>query len=153
MPGRRRGTRGFPAAPRQRPRESFFNASRPCSPRDSEESSATPQFKSINSLLLSFLQSPTLTFIHPQSLPSTPQQQSTARHHATHAHTDTQGVCTHTHVCTHTRAQTHTGMCTHRHTPPAFSVSNVTSLKGPSCLSSSTAVLNSQRSSQDNVLF
>ena len=28
VPGRRRGTRGFPAAPRQRPRESFFNASR-----------------------------------------------------------------------------------------------------------------------------
>ena len=26
VPGRRRGTRGFPAAPRQRPRESFFNA-------------------------------------------------------------------------------------------------------------------------------
>ena len=30
--GRRRGTRGFPAAPRQRPRESFFNASRGPSP-------------------------------------------------------------------------------------------------------------------------
>ena len=28
VPGRRRGERGFPAAPRQRPRESFFNASR-----------------------------------------------------------------------------------------------------------------------------
>ena len=27
----------------------------PCSPRDSQESSATPQFKSINSLVLSFL--------------------------------------------------------------------------------------------------
>ena len=36
----------------------------PCSPRDSQESSATPQFKSINSLALSFLYSPTLTFIH-----------------------------------------------------------------------------------------
>ena len=32
VPGRRRGTRGFPAAPRQRPRESFFNASRGPSP-------------------------------------------------------------------------------------------------------------------------
>ena len=31
----------------------------PCSPRDSQESSPTPQFKSINSLVLSFLYSPT----------------------------------------------------------------------------------------------
>ena len=36
----------------------------PCSPRDSQESSPTPQFKSIKSLALSFLCSPTLTFIH-----------------------------------------------------------------------------------------
>ena len=36
----------------------------PCSPRDSQESSATPQFKSINSSVLSFLYSPTLTSIH-----------------------------------------------------------------------------------------
>ena len=35
-----------------------------CSPRDSPESSPTPQFKSINSLALSFLHSPTLTSIH-----------------------------------------------------------------------------------------
>ena len=35
----------------------------PCSPRDSQESS-TPHFKSINSLVLSFLHSPTLTSIH-----------------------------------------------------------------------------------------
>ena len=35
----------------------------PCSPRDSQESSPTPQLKSINSLALSFLYSPTL---HPQ---------------------------------------------------------------------------------------
>ena len=34
------------------------------SPRDSQESSPTPQFKSINSLVLSFLYSPKLTFIH-----------------------------------------------------------------------------------------
>ena len=33
----------------------------PCSPRDSQESSPTPQFKSINSSALSFLYSPTLT--------------------------------------------------------------------------------------------
>ena len=35
----------------------------PCSPRDSQESSPTPQFKSINSSALSFLHSPTLTSI------------------------------------------------------------------------------------------
>ena len=35
-----------------------------CSPRDSEESSPTPQFKSINSSALGFLYSPTLTSIH-----------------------------------------------------------------------------------------
>ena len=33
----------------------------PCSPRDSQEASPTPQFKSINSLALSFLYSPSLT--------------------------------------------------------------------------------------------
>ena len=33
-------------------------------PRDSQESSPTPQFKSINSSALSFLYSPTLTSIH-----------------------------------------------------------------------------------------
>ena len=36
----------------------------PCSPRDSQESSPTPQFKSICSSPLSFLYSPTLTSIH-----------------------------------------------------------------------------------------
>ena len=36
----------------------------PCSPRDSQESSPTPQFKSINSLVISLLHSPTLTSIH-----------------------------------------------------------------------------------------
>ena len=36
----------------------------PCSPRDSQESSPTPQFKSIKSSVLSFLHSPTLTSIH-----------------------------------------------------------------------------------------
>ena len=36
----------------------------PCSPRDSQESSPTPQFKSINSSVFSLLQSPTLTSIH-----------------------------------------------------------------------------------------
>ena len=36
----------------------------PCSPRDSQESSPRPQFKSINSSALSLLHSPTLTSIH-----------------------------------------------------------------------------------------
>ena len=36
----------------------------PCSPRDSQESCPTPQFKSINSSVLSFLHSPTLRSIH-----------------------------------------------------------------------------------------
>ena len=36
----------------------------PCSPRDSQESFPTPQFKSINSSALSLLHSPTLTSIH-----------------------------------------------------------------------------------------
>ena len=36
----------------------------PCSPRNSQESSPTPQFKSINSLALSFFYSPTFTSIH-----------------------------------------------------------------------------------------
>ena len=35
-----------------------------CSPRDSQESSSIPQFKSINSSALSFLYGPTLTSIH-----------------------------------------------------------------------------------------
>ena len=36
----------------------------PCSPRNSQESSPTPQFKNINSSVLSTLYSPTLTSIH-----------------------------------------------------------------------------------------
>ena len=36
----------------------------PCSSWDSQESSPTPQFKSINSSVLSFIYSPTLTSIH-----------------------------------------------------------------------------------------
>ena len=36
----------------------------PCCPRDSQESFLTPQFKGINSSVLSFLFSPTLTSIH-----------------------------------------------------------------------------------------
>ena len=36
----------------------------PCSPRDSQESSPTPQFKSINSVALSFLYGPTRTSVN-----------------------------------------------------------------------------------------
>ena len=36
----------------------------PCSPRDSQESSPTPQSKCINSSVISFLYSPTLTCVH-----------------------------------------------------------------------------------------
>ena len=36
----------------------------PCCPRDSQESSPTPQFKSVNSSVVSFLHSPALTSIH-----------------------------------------------------------------------------------------
>ena len=36
----------------------------PCSPRDLQESSSAPQFKSISTAALSFLHSPTLTSIH-----------------------------------------------------------------------------------------
>ena len=36
----------------------------PCKPKDLQESSPTPQFKSINSSVLSLLHSPTLTSIH-----------------------------------------------------------------------------------------
>ena len=36
----------------------------PCNTRDSQESSPTPQFKSISSLVLSFLYGPTLTSVH-----------------------------------------------------------------------------------------
>ena len=43
---------------------SILDLGSPCSPRDSQESSPTPQLKSINSLALSFLHSPTLTSIH-----------------------------------------------------------------------------------------
>ena len=47
------------------PREiSFRMVGSPCGPRDSQESSPTPQIKSINSSALSFLHSPTLTSIH-----------------------------------------------------------------------------------------
>ena len=50
----------------------------PCSPRDSQESSPTPQFKSINFSVLSFLHSPTLTSTidHWKNNNSTDQKQS-----------------------------------------------------------------------------
>ena len=46
------------------PRTDLGQTGSPCSPRDSQESSPTTQFKSINSLVLSLLHSPTLTSIH-----------------------------------------------------------------------------------------
>ena len=46
----------------------------PCSPRDSQESSPTPQLKSISSSVLSFLHSPTLTSIHDQWKNHSPDQ-------------------------------------------------------------------------------
>jgi len=41
-----------------------LTGSSPCSPRDSQESSPRPQFKSINSLALSLLYGPIITSIH-----------------------------------------------------------------------------------------
>ena len=46
----------------------------PCSARDSQESSPTPQFKSINSSVLSLLHSPTLTSIHDHRKNHSPDQ-------------------------------------------------------------------------------
>ena len=43
---------------------SFGSVASPCKPRDSQESSPTPQFKSFSSLALSFLYGPTLLSIH-----------------------------------------------------------------------------------------
>ena len=43
---------------------SFRMVGSPCSPRDSQESSPTPQFKNISCSVFSFLSSSTLTFIH-----------------------------------------------------------------------------------------
>ena len=40
----------------------------PCKPRDSQESFPIPQFKSINSSVLSFLYSPTLTSVHGKTI-------------------------------------------------------------------------------------
>ena len=44
--------------------QDWFTLGSPWSPRDSQESSPTPQFKSINYLALSSLYGPTLTCIH-----------------------------------------------------------------------------------------
>ena len=53
----------FQWTPRTEPLQDGLDGS-PCSPWDSQESSPTPQFKSINSLALSVLHGPTLTSIH-----------------------------------------------------------------------------------------
>ena len=49
----------------------------PCSPRDSQESSLAPQFKSINSSALSLFYGPTLTSIHDHSFDYTDLHQKT----------------------------------------------------------------------------
>ena len=53
----------LPRKPRADPLQNGLAGS-PCSPRDSQESSPTPQFKSVNSSELRFLHSPTLTSIN-----------------------------------------------------------------------------------------
>ena len=63
------------------PRDGLVGA--PCSPRDSQESSPTLQFKSSDSSVLSFLYSPTLTskpkvdYFLPQQRAPTPQKENT----------------------------------------------------------------------------
>ena len=46
------------------PSDEYSGLISPCSPRDFQESSPTPQFKSIYSLAFSFLYGPTFTSIH-----------------------------------------------------------------------------------------
>ena len=55
-------TQDWSSSPRTEHQDRLLGS--PCSPRDLQESSPTPQFKSINSLALSLLHSPTLTSIH-----------------------------------------------------------------------------------------
>ena len=65
--GQSTGVSALASFPPRNPRADLLQnglAGSPCSPRDSQESSPTPQFKSINSSALSFLHSPTLTSVH-----------------------------------------------------------------------------------------
>ena len=65
--GQTTGVSASASFPQRNPRADLLQnglVGSPCSPRDSQESSPTPQFKSINSSALSFLPSPTLTSIH-----------------------------------------------------------------------------------------
>ena len=65
--GQSTGVSAFASFLPKTPRADLFQnrlVGSPCSPRDSQESSPTPQFKSINSLVLSLLHSATLTSIH-----------------------------------------------------------------------------------------
>ena len=57
---------GQPKNKKRNPRADLQNGlvGSSCSPRESQESSPTPQFKSINSLALILLHSPTLTSVH-----------------------------------------------------------------------------------------
>ena len=64
--GRSTGVSALASFLQRNPRADLQNGlvGSPCSPRDSQESSPTPQFKSISSSALSLLHSPTLTSIH-----------------------------------------------------------------------------------------
>ena len=65
--GQSTGVSALASFPQRNPRADLFQngvVGSPCSPRDSQESSLTPQFKSINSSALSLLHSPTLKSIH-----------------------------------------------------------------------------------------
>ena len=64
--GQSTGVSALASFPQRNPRADLQNGlvGSPCSPRDSQESSPKPQFKSINSSVLSLLHSPTLTSIH-----------------------------------------------------------------------------------------
>ena len=65
--GQSTGVSALASFPQRNPRADLLQnglVGSPCSPTDSQESSPTPQFKSIDSLALSFLHSSTLTSIH-----------------------------------------------------------------------------------------
>src|SRR5574337_643444 len=64
----------------------------PCSPRDSQESSPIPQFKSINSSALSLLHSPTLTSIHIESKEMTQMKSFVKQKQMKQTHTENKFV-------------------------------------------------------------
>ena len=62
--GQRTGVSALASLPQRTRRANLLQNGSPCRPRDSQASSPTSQFKSINFLVLSFLHTPTLTSIH-----------------------------------------------------------------------------------------